>query len=107
MKKIVALILSLVMILALATAAFGTGKSAVIINSPLNAPEGYTVEKLPDGSLIAVPPADVVTETPADTAATADTNVESPKTFDVGVATYVAMSLAAVTGSAVVLKKKD
>lgn len=36
-----------------------------------------------------------------------DTTVESPKTFDAGIAMYVGMSVMAAAGSAVVLKKKD
>ena len=46
---------------------------------------------------------------PAKAAAPAgdDTTVESPKTFDAGIAMYVGMSVMAAAGSAVVLKKKD
>ena len=36
-----------------------------------------------------------------------DNTVESPKTFDAGIAMYVGMSVMAAAGSAVVLKKKD
>jgi len=36
-----------------------------------------------------------------------DATVESPKTFDAGIAMYVGMSVMAAAGSAVVLKKKD
>lgn len=104
MKKITALVLSLVMVLGLATTAFGT--TATVVNSPLNAPAGVTLEKLPDGTLIYYGTAEE--ETPAaDTEVSADTTVESAQTFDAGVVTFVAMSLAATAGSAVVLKKKD
>ena len=39
--------------------------------------------------------------------AATDATVESPKTFDAGIAMYVGMSVMAAAGSAVVLKKKD
>ena len=101
MKRIVALVLSLVMILGLATTAFGA--TAIVINSALNAPEGATIEKLPDGTLIALVP----DEEPAASATTetGSATIESAKTFDAGVAMYAAMSVMAAAGSVVVLKK--
>ena len=74
---------------------------AKVINASVNAPAGYTVEKLPDNTLIAFQ------YTPGVEAPAEDTTVTSPKTFDAGIAMYVGMSVMAAAGSAVVLKKKD
>ena len=73
---------------------------AKVINSPVNAPAGSTVEKI-GNTLIAF------TYTPG-TAASGNTgsNKPSPKTFDAGIAMYVGMALTSVAGSAVVIGKK-
>ena len=74
---------------------------AKVINASVNAPAGSTVEKLPDGTLIAF------TYTPG-TAASGNTgSASSPKTFDAGIAMYVGMALTSVAGSAVVIGKKN
>ncbi len=71
---------------------------AKVINSPVNAPAGSTIEKI-GNTLIAF------TYTPGTTADTTGSNT-SPKTFDAGIAMYVGMALTSVAGSAVVIGKK-
>ena len=87
MKRIVALVLSLMMILGLTTTAFGT-QMEQLDNMLYLQIESSTEE----------PAASATTETGSAT-------IESAKTFDAGVAMYAAMSVMAAAGSAVVLKK--
>ena len=73
---------------------------AKVINSPVNAPAGSTIERI-GNTLIAF------TYTPGTANNTTNTGSnKSPKTFDAGIAMYVGMALTSVAGSAVVIGKK-
>ena len=77
------------------------GVVGTVINSPVNAPAGAKIDRLPNGTLVAY-------TFPVVEAPVVDTEkVESAETFDAGIAMYVGMSVMAAAGSAVVLKKKD
>ena len=72
---------------------------AKVINSPVNAPAGSTIERI-GNTLIAF------TYTPGTANNTNTGSASSPKTFDAGIAMYVGMALTSVAGSAVVIGKK-